>query len=410
MLRDSYSLKRDLILNLISHLGPISRTRLAALADCRPASVSEIIKELLEEKLIVEAGSYSAGHGRRRVMLQMNWAYLCGLGVAFSGDCVILLAAQMDGVVLQQREIPLNRNISREEQIGEISRQVQQMLAAFPDKRMVGVGIGSPLHDPTGYVREQPLLVNYAHYNDWVHMGLKPRLEKETGLPVEIYSGITLPAVAEQRFGAAKGVEDFLCVELSNGIGSSICCNGIPVAGSAGVAGELGHTVVTLGQQESLCYCGKSGCVESGTAYPALAEQIRQALTRGVFSSLKADEELTVSAIGRALDEGDRMCTHYVKGIAQKLGAAIANAVNLLNPELVILYGFMLELGDVFLQALEQSIRENVVPVAADFRIHASVSQQTILPLGAVAQVYSSFLNSKDYRWVYHLRPGDIAE
>lgn len=408
MLHDSYFLKRDMILNLINHLGPISRTRLVALSDYRPASVSAIIKELLEEKLIVETGSYSVGHGRRRVMLEINRTYLCGIGLSFTRDSVTFLVAQVDGVILEQREMALNRNASREEQIQGICGRVEELLSHFPQKRMVGIGIGEPLHDPTGYEREQPLLVNYSHYNDWVNLGLKPRLEQQTGLRVETYSGITLPAVAEQRFGAAKGAQNFICVELSNGIGSSICCNGIPVAGNAGVAGELGHTVIAFENQPAqLCYCGKPGCVEGMTAYPALVAQIKEALGKGVFSTLKTGEPLTVQTLRKALDDGDRMCIHYVKDIARKLGVVIANAVNLLNPELVVLYGFMVELGEVFLRELEQSLRENVVTVAGDFQIRVSDSQQTILPLGAVAEVFSSFLHSQDYRWVYQLPQGD---
>lgn len=406
MLHDSYFNKRNLILNLISHLGPISRTRLVALSDYRPASVTDIIKDLLEEKLIVETGSYSAGHGRKRVMLGINKAHLCGLGMSFSTDAVTFLVAQVDGVILKQTGMPIDRSLSREELVEHISRQAAALLAAFPDKQMVGIGIGDPPHDPTGYERDRSLLVNYSHYNDWVYQLLKPRLETLTGLRVETYSGVTLPAVAEQRFGVAKGAQNFICVELSNGIGSSICCNGIPVAGNAGVAGELGHMVVDFDQgPRQLCYCGKPGCVESTTAYPALAAQLKQALEGGVFSTLKL-EDITVQAIRKALEDGDRMCMHYVRQTARRLGVVIANAVNLLNPELVVLYGFMLELGGYFLRELENAIRENVVPVAGDFAIRVSASQQTILPLGAVAEVFSEYLHSKDYRWVYQLQPG----
>lgn len=136
-------------------------------------------------------------------------------------------------------------------------------------------------YDPTNY-HEDSLQASYAHFNDWIHFQLKPRLEEETGLTVNTFSAVTLPALVEQRFGAAKGIDDFFCVELSNGIGSSICCNGHVVEGSIGVAGELGHTVVDISSPDSkLCYCGKAGCVERTTAYPALASDIREALDKG---------------------------------------------------------------------------------------------------------------------------------
>lgn len=395
-------IKRDLVLNMISHLGPISRTELIDLTDYRPASIGEITKELLDEGLIVETGSQSVGHGRKRVLLEINKDALYAVGVSFVGETAIFLVAQADGNILRQETQRLPG--LGESSVEQICEKVQQLLQAFPNKRFVGIGIGEPLLDPTGYKREHSLMINYAHYNDWVSLGLKPRLEALTGLSVETYSGITLPAVAEQRFGVARGASNFICVELSNGVGSSICCNGVPVAGNTGVAGELGHMVMDFGNHTKLCYCGKPGCAEISTAFPALAGQIQDALDHGVFSSLKPGQPITVESLRRALEEGDRLTMHYVKQNAIRLGMLIANAVNLLNPELVVLYGFMVELGDFFLRELETSLRENVVTVAGDFQLRISTSQQTLLPLGAVAEIFASFLHSRDYRWIYQLQ------
>ena len=285
----------------------------------------------------------------------------------------------------------------------------------YRDKEIVGIGIGEPLYDPTSYQPEYSLLTNYLHYNDWVKLGLKPRLEELSGLQVETYSGVVLPTMAERHYGAAKGVDNFICVELSNGFGSSLCINGSPVSGATGRAGELGHTVIDFGSAtQKLCFCGKPGCVETMTAYPALAAQLSTAMEQGVFSSLGShmdpEKGITVDAIRKALDEGDRMCLHYVKAIAVRLGVAIANAVNLLNPELVVLYGFMIGLGDCFLQPLEQAIRENAISVASDFDLRVSPTLEQNFPLGAVAEIFSSYLRTDDYKWVYQLQHSDLEE
>jgi len=203
-------------------------------------------------------------------------------------------------------------------------------------------------------------------------------------------------------------VQNFICVELSNGIGSSICCNGTAVAGAGGVAGELGHTVIDFGAgSPNLCYCGKPHCVEAITAYPALAASLEKALDQGVFSCL--ERPVTVQAIRRALEEGDRLCMYYVKEAATRLGVVIANAVNLLNPELVVLHGFMLELGDYFLDQLERSLRENTLSIASDFSLKVSGAMEELLPLGAVAEIFSGYLRSEDYKWVYQLKKNDTG-
>jgi len=411
--------KRHLILNIINHLGPISRTELINLTDYRPASISALIKELLDEQLIVESGNYSAGHGRKRTLLEINKTHLCAVGMSFSASSVTFIVAQFDGSILQQSTLgiapDLQKDLQKELLITQITEHVAKLLSEHCDKEILGIGISDPPHDPTSYHAEHSLPVNYAHFNDWVHLGLKPRLESTFGLRVETYSGVALPAMAEQRFGVARGARDFICIELSNGIGSSICCNGMAVTGARGMAGELGHTVIDRSADaDRLCYCGKPGCSEVSTAYPALVSQLEAALSRGVFSSLKEHLDpkrgITVEAIRAALEENDRMCMYYVKEIAMRLGLLIANAVNLLNPELIVLYGFLLELGDYFYRQLEIAIRENTLSVSGDLDIRISDSLETILPLGAVAEICSSYLRSDDYKWVYQLQPSDLEE
>lgn len=419
MPHNSHFHKRHLILNIINHLGPISRTELINLTDYRPASISALIKELLDEKLIVESGNYSAGHGRKRTLLEINKTHLCAVGISFSPEAVTLIVAQFDGTILKEDTLPLTVSLHsdahRQQLIRQILDGVAGLLEDFQEKEILGIGISDPSHDPTSYQSEHSLPVNYTHYNDWIHLGLKPQLEAAFRLRVETYSGVALPAMAEHRFGVAKGAKDFICVELSNGIGSSLFCNGMAVSGARGMAGELGHTVIDRTADSShLCYCGKPGCAEAATAYPALVSQLEDALERGVFSSLTdhlaPNREITVSAIRQALEENDRMCMHYVKEIAIRLGVVIANAVNLLNPELIVLYGFMLELGDYFLHHLKDAIRENTLSVSGDPQIRISESLQTILPLGAVAEIYATYLRSEDYKWVYRLQPSDLEE
>lgn len=402
--------RKELILNMIHHLGPVSRTELISLTDYRPATVGEIVSELLEQRLVVETGSQSGGHGRRRILLELNRQYLCAMGISFTAGSVHYTVAQPDGAILHESQTQIPRGISRHRLADTICTHVQQVLTTFTEKRIVGIGICNPLYDPRSYQATTSLAANYNHFNDWIHYGLQPRLETLTSLPVKSFSSVTLPILAEQRFGVAKGVENFIWIELSNGIGASICCNGTAVGGARGVAGELGHTVVSQ-SNSAFCYCGKPGCVESVCAYPALIGQIRKALDSGVFSVLNtycaSVDEITVTDIRKALDAGDRMCIHLVKESAKTLGLAIANAVNLLNPELIVLYGFMLELGDCFLSTLESAIRENVISLAEEFEIRLSTSLESILSLGAVAELFSDYLQSDNYKWVYRLRPAD---
>ena len=414
MLRIAQFHRKDLILNLINHFGPVSRTELITMTDLRPATVGDIIKELLDEKQIIQTGAVSGGHGRRRVMLEINREYLCAIGIAFTPGEVVCIISRTDGSIAEQAIIPAPSGISRLELCGRITLQVKGLLASNAERRIVGIGICNPLNDPTTYEARDSLQSNYRHFNDWILQDLVPSLERTCGIPVEAYSAVTLPAMAEQRFGAARGKQNFICVELSNGIGSSICSNGVMISGANGSAGELGHTLLSVpGAQARICYCGKPGCVEASASWPVLAGKIRDALRSGVFSVLSTyhdnAEDFTVADIRRAIEEGDRMCRQYVKESARQLGIAIANAVTLLNPELIVLFGFMVELGDYFLAQLEDSIRSNTLVLSDSFEIKISQDQGITYPLGAAAEVFASYLKTDQYQWVYRAQKEDDA-
>ena len=415
MANDYQSHKRNLILNMINHLGPISRTELIALTDYRPASVGAIIKDMIEEGLVVESGYSSSGYGRKRVLLDINRDHICALSVSVNANNVSYIMAQINGIILRRMDEDVDAGMPERERAERIVRQTKALLDEFSDRIIIGLGICNPPYDPTKYRMDGSLLSGYRQFNQWIQTMLVPALEQITTLPVQTFSAVTLPAMAEQRFGVAGGVRDFACIELSNGIGASIYVNDYPVSGANGVAGELGHCVVDYSaEKENLCYCGKPGCVENGTAFPALAADIVSALNRGVFSELNTfydrSRPLRVEDIRRALDAGDQMCVHYVRSAAERLGVAIANLVNLLNPELIVLYGFMLGLGEVFLGRLEDTIRDHTLSLARDFRIRRSETLEKNIPLGAVAELFCCYLKTEDYSWVYQIQPADIPD
>jgi len=316
-------------------------------------------------------------------------------------------SGQFNGTILQRENLSFSPDLSRDELAEQIIAQVKALTEQFPERKIVGAGIGEPLYGPAYYSGDDTA---YESFTGWIRSELKPRLEQAVPFSVSCFNAVTLPALVEQRFGAARGCENFFCVELSNGIGCSICCNGKVVAGSSGTAGELGHTVIDAADTgDRPCYCGKFGCVERTSAFPAIAAEITSALEHGVYSTLNSfydrSRPLRAQDIRRALDEGDQLCRRIVKRAAHRIGTAIANSVTLLNPELVVLYGFMLELGSYFLQELTTAIRENVFVLSKNFEIRVSSTLETELPLGAAAEMFAQFLHAEEFAWIYRIDP-----
>lgn len=394
--------RQRLILNMINHLGPISRTSLIELTGYRPATMGDLVGQLLEKGLIIECGTRSSGSGRKRVLLEINNRKIWGMGISFTKAHVCFILSQFDGTIVSESLLPRFPEETKAELSQRICDHAVQLLENHNDIFFAGIGICKPLADPMRYrSRGVP---GKDPRDQWIPEILSPVLEKATSLPVQVFSAVTLPAQAEHRFGSAQGVDDFIWVELSNGIGTSVFSGGHALGGADGTAGELGHTVIPTNLPPRLCYCGKPGCVEATAAWPALIADIQSALDQGVISCLQGySHELTVAHIRQALEQDDPLCLHYVEQAAQLLGLAIANSINLFNPRLIVLYGFMVELGPKFLEPMEKAMRKGAVFTAQNFDVRISTTSEKIMPLGAIANIFSAYLQTDNYRWVYQL-------
>ena len=131
---NSYEFKRNLLLNIIAHQGPISRTDLAEITDYRPASVTDITRQLLDEKLIVETDHISDGPGRKRVLLEINKKHICAIGIAFTADAVQYVVSAIDGSLLAQSNHKMPGKQDREELIQMIGEQTENLIRQFPKR------------------------------------------------------------------------------------------------------------------------------------------------------------------------------------------------------------------------------------------------------------------------------------
>lgn len=398
--------RRYLVLNLIHSLGPISRTKLAEITDYRPAAIGDIINELMDENLLVETGSAASGQGRHRTLLGLNSDYICAIGISINASTIITNLLTIDGTVQKSVSNRIHSSGSIDELVQQIITTIQDMRAQYSNRKILGIGICDPGPAPGHWDDAGNLFPTLIAFNDWVNHDLKQILQARFDLPVAVFARGILTSIAEEKFGAAKGLKDFICLDLCNGVGMSFYVNGSVVRGANNVAGQIGDTVVH--SNDRVCSCGKVGCVEASAAFPAVRASILGALERGVFSVLNSyydsKQELSVDDVKRALDSGDKLCCHYIKESAQLLGLAIANAVNLLNPECVFLHGYMIGLGDFFLNSLESAIRENCMMVFSNVNIKIlSPSLEDDLPLGAAAVIFDDFLHTDDFKWVKSL-------
>ncbi len=219
-------------------------------------------------------------------------------------------------------------------------------IAAEKKWKVARIGIGSPgaVNFETGKV-----VGHSPNIPGWEGVNLKKSL-RISGIPAYADNDANCVALAESLFGAARGSNSALCVTVGTGIGGGIILNGQVYRGASFSAGEIGHTALVF--EGRPCACGNRGCLEKYASVSALLEEAR---VRGYT---------TVSGLTDSAKKGEESALKLIAKQAAYLGAGLASAVNLINPEKVILGGGFVDAFPPFLKLVEKEIRQRAFPAA----------------------------------------------
>ena len=332
-------MKRSDLANLVKMIyseGHVSRAGLAEKTGLAHSYITTIVRDLQNAGLLLEGGRAPSGGGRRRVLLQINpkLAHLIGIEIG-TANCRVV-ATDLLGNILHLRRFPSEISKGKTHVLDAIDREIECLLQQ--DSAIKGIGMSH-----SGVIeRRAGTVLFWPKVQGWNNVPLKQMLEAKYELAVIVEDSVRTMAIAEQRFGRAKGCDDVVFVNIGMGIGSAIFVNGQLHFGYNGLAGELGHT--TIDESGDLCSCGNRGCLEVYASGSAIINRVRSGLEKGVTSSLlegwqKHPSELSVETIVEAARSHDRLSGMILAEAGAHLGTALATIVNLLNPRRLILGG-----------------------------------------------------------------------
>lgn len=244
-----------------------------------------------------------------------------------------------------------------------VVKTVQQAIAqsGVKRKRLVGVGVGvpGPIDAESGNVIR---LTNMGP--TWDGFPLAQTLERELKLPVVLENDVNMGAVGEHSFGAGRGANDMVALFVGTGLGGGVILGGKLHTGFRGSAGEVGHMIVCAGGE--LCGCGERGHAEAYASRTAIEKAIRKAIAAGEPSMLAefvregAESALTSKYIQQAYEAGDPVTVRAIESAQYYLGLLIADCVNLLDPEAIVVGGGVLQrMGDAYLEPVRGYARQH---------------------------------------------------
>lgn len=388
--------QKYLLMNLIKDMGPISRTQLQEITELRPATISSITKELLENDIIKTDGSTNMGRGRNQMLLKIHTDYLCAICISIEVRDITAIISTLDGKIIKKVEKDISKLTSIKEIIDLILKLVDDIIKEFDNKKILGIGVGDPgLIDITG---EYSLFSSQLKL--WKDIPLKSILFKSFGLPVKLEVNDRLKALGERFFGLAKGIDNFMYVQLGQGIGISTVANGTLIRGYNGVAGEMGHTH-TLSNNK-LCACGSYGCLETIASLDSIVNQVSEAINSGAFSYIREIStdlnNITFEDIKQAVKLNDKVCLNIIENAGINIGIALANAINIMNPQVIIFGGQMCELGNTLIDPIKSAVYKNSLSLAtSNLLFKVTELKESAAPLGAITLVIDDFFKTSLY-------------
>ena len=281
------------------------------------------------------------------------------LAVDLGGTNVRVAAVNLKGGILHKISFPTEASRGREKVVEDTLAKIKGFLGGFPREEfeVIGVGFGIPgaIMLDRGIVSQSPNLPG------WEGFEILSRLQEGLRMPIFIENDANAYTLGEGWLGSARGVRDFCCLTLGTGVGGGIVLNGDIWHGAEGKAGEIGHMVIDVNGPP--CQCGNRGCLEAFASGSAIRRMAIEAIkgnekTDLVERSGGEIEGITAKTVYESARGGDRLSREIFQRMGMYLGVGLANLVNLLNVELMVVGGQVSEAWDFFINPARRELKE----------------------------------------------------
>ncbi len=331
-LREANSVR---IVEAVKLYGQITQVELAAATGLSPATVSNIVKQLLASGMVQT--NVTTRSGRRALQVSLVRSSELSVGVHIGRRAAQVIVADASYSVNARQALPLpadHRHDTTLDRVALLVAELTEHLGASMDD-VAAVGVAMPAR--TG-------LPGAAGLPGWQDVRVEEVLQRRLRRGIVVTSEAEAAAVAEARYGSLRGVTTGLLVRASHNVDGCVLLDGNPHRGVGGIAGALGH--VRVDPSGPICRCGARGCLNTVATSEAMAEDLR--VSHGPMS---------LRAIVAAARAGDPGCRQVVADAGAVVGAVVADAAMLLGPECITVAGELAAAGDVFCGPIREALR-----------------------------------------------------
>lgn len=386
------------ILRAVSFGNVLSALEISGIIEKSLPLTTRILNELVAEGYIMESGYASSTGGRRPQMYSLIEGRMYAVSVAMDQLITkigIIDLHNCDVEYFENYDLVLTKN---PEALTTLIDCIKKFIENTPveKEKIIGIGIGMP-----GFV-DVDKGINYSFLEN-NGKSIPQRIEAEVEIPVFIDNDSSLIALTELKLGSVRDSKNAMVINLGWGVGLGLIINGKMFRGKNGLAGEFSH--IPLFENNKLCGCGKSGCLETEASMLVVLEKAKQEIDKGrvsIIKKLSGDFETDSTDIIDAALKGDQLAVELLSETAYNIGRGIAILIHILNPELVIISGRGALAGNMLLAPIQQAVNKYCIPrLAAYTKIEISSFGSNAELIGAAALVIENF-EKKPEKYVNH--------
>lgn len=379
MIADKFSIREQneiLVLSTIIHHPDISRSSISQMTGLNKASTSDIVKKLLEDKVILETGpgtSSSVG-GRKPILLQLNSQAGCSLSIDLGYDYLSSILTNLNGDILVEKKesgVVLNKS----NVLSKIKQLVHQYESLYTQQPFQLVGLTIAVH---GIVHENKIL--FTPYSDLEQFDLAGKLEKQLGIPVYLENEANLSVLGETAFSHFQ--KSMISVSIHSGVGAGIIIEGELYHGSNGQGGEIGHMIIQ--PKGKKCPCGNKGCMEQYCSQIAILKEYRRQ---------KGDSSLQLTDLAEGFAAGETVEARILEEAALYIAIGMNNLIAHFDPEIIFLNSELFREMPFLLELIRSQIHSKFARNTQ--LILSEIGEQATLLGGAVINLQNFFRLSR---------------
>lgn len=358
------ALLKNIIIKEISLNQSLSCVTLSKKINKSFPATKQLLSELIAGGVVIEDDNTESTGGRKPQMytLKAKLMYVVSVAIDQHSTSIALIDIQTkEQVVTHKFNLELKVN---EDFLSPLTSQIRDFIdrSGIGREKILGIGIGMP-----GFINKRT--GNNHTYQSTGSPSITRYISDHTGIPAYIDNDSRMVALAEMHFGASKNEDNALVINISWGTGLGLILDGKIFSGTSGLAGEFSH--IPLFQNNKLCSCGKTGCLETEVSLSFIIQEAMTRLKDGKASALsldsfKGDPLERFESLVEAVNKGDKLIIELFSEMGYNLGRGIAILIHILNPGKIILSGLGAVIKKVWLPVINSALNEHCIPHLAE--------------------------------------------